>query len=69
MRIKLESRKKIQERHQKYYHLWFAWYPVRINDEELIWLDFIWRILIDPHDDGYYKWRYKEVSVENTNSL
>lgn len=26
------------------YYLWFAWYPVRLeNKDEVVWLDYVWK--------------------------
>jgi hypothetical protein len=41
MKIKWESRRAKEKRLEKW-HVWFAWYPVRIG-EGLVWLKFIMR--------------------------
>jgi len=60
MRIKsMSTRKKLQR--DKQWHPWFAWYPVRINDDELTWLEIVDRRL-DFLVPWCTNWEYRERS-------
>lgn len=41
------------------WHNWFAWYPVRISDTELVWLQIVKRKAIEFSTFGSPYWLYK----------
>jgi len=42
------------------WHRWFAWFPVRINDEQLLWLEYVHRKEIPKTYATYDDWtRYE----------
>lgn len=66
MKFKIESVRVKSERNKKW-HTWFAWYPVRINENEIVWLESVRRrgILVDrTQDHPYWKWFYKPQGAE-----
>lgn len=61
MKFKIDS-KSVKDERKKQWHNWFAWYPVRINESETVWLEDIQRkgFLADSTKDSpYWKWFYK----------
>lgn len=45
------------EQNEKHWHDWFAWYPVRLTDGSICWLEVVRRRrIINAHD---YHWEYE----------
>ena len=42
MRLNLKIFNSLPEQNQNW-HLWFAWYPVRVGDNDCRWLEFVCR--------------------------
>ena len=69
MKFKIDSEQVRNDRRKKW-HAWFAWYPVRLNESEVAWLEFVQRkgFLVDrPQETPYWKWYYKGAENERTN--
>ena len=56
---------------QTRHHAWFAWFPVRVDDETLVWLETVERLGIleyNPEWEGYSKkigsWKYFKIKSE-----
>ncbi len=57
------------EKHEakKFWHRWFAWYPVRVSKRECIWLEFVERkgtFVTGFAAVGaymYFEWEYKKL--------
>lgn len=46
------------------WNLWFAWYPVRLeNKDEVVWLDYVWAIRDWGHN-GELVWKYRDKITE-----
>jgi hypothetical protein len=44
---------------------WFAWFPVRINDEQLLWLEYVERKEIPKTYVNYEDWTTYEYRICN----
>lgn len=58
--------KKLRRKELEQWHNWFAWYPVRINDTTLVWME---RIQRTKHydwigEDGWSTTFYREITKE-----
>jgi hypothetical protein len=68
MKVKLTSIEKyckLREERLSKWHKWFAWRPVRINDEHMVWLEFVFR-RIDPATNAlelFYVADYREYNA------
>ncbi|QWY83228.1 hypothetical protein [Rhizobium phage RHph_X2_25] len=56
MRLKLESVEEWRARCGKW-HRWFAWYPVRVGDSDVRWLEYVERKGWNNHFIGW-QWEY-----------
>ena len=61
MRVDLYSLKEREAKLQRW-HLWFAWYPVRINERQIAFWEKVQRKLIAGSRKQYYV--YAEAEVE-----
>ena len=55
-------RRELRIRARKWWHPWYAWYPVRIGKHDCRWLELVWRKGKYQHDwdgGGWWFWRYK----------
>lgn len=56
--MKIPSQRRAREREKERYekwHDWFAWYPVRLDDDRVVWLETIRRRI--EYGYGPYGWR------------
>lgn len=60
-----ESRKDYIKRMGQW-HRWFAWYPVRVGENDCRWLEFVWRLCIYRSEwgDVYWDTYYKPIEVK-----
>jgi len=45
---------------------WFAWFPVRVNDNECIWLEYVERLQIPSTyatQDDWTRYKYREIYI------
>lgn len=57
MTLKIDSNyKKYSE--QKEWHTWFAWFPIRVSNDEVIWLQAVER----KRQNVFGDWEYKKLS-------
>jgi hypothetical protein len=65
MKFKLTSFKKyfkLRDERLAEWHKWFAWRPVRLDDDHMVWLEFVFR-QVDPNrasGDLFYYGDYRE---------
>lgn len=67
MKLNIDS-KDVRTERKKQWHNWFAWHPVRLNANEVIWLETVRRkgILVDrPQEYSYWKWFYRPKELTN----
>jgi hypothetical protein len=59
---KLDYIRSKQAKLQKYgqWHDWFAWYPVRIDESRIVWLETVKRKIcaVGTDDPRFYGWDY-----------
>jgi len=59
-----------RERRREQWHLWFAWYPVKVADGDCRWLERVWRkgayhySHYFSHYDCGWNWRYSAEKPE-----
>lgn len=41
------------------WHRWYAWYPVKVNEREYRWLEYVLRRRNGERFSGIYWWTYK----------
>jgi hypothetical protein len=59
MKIRLDS-DDIQREYIKKWHCWFAWYPIRVNSHELVWLEMVERKYDYINYAGTIRYEYKK---------
>lgn len=56
---------------RSWWHRWFAWYPVRVENNQCCWLEFVYRKSKPAHKVGYFfqKWNNDYISKEERKRL
>lgn len=50
-----QRRRQAARDHWCTWHLWFAWYPVRVDDNDCRWLERVYRKADNIHGGGLFK--------------
>lgn len=55
-----------EKKQKEEWHLWFAWYPIKIKSHDCRWLENIYRkgTFIQSANLGYYRWIWEYESRE-----